>query len=100
MEQGQEKNMTLMDAHEGLRNRNNHLDDLILLSERLLEFFNNPTDAPTPAAEGEYVEQHELNKAQTRVPNMVQLFTETNDEMGQKISKVGDNLERVIQMVK
>lgn len=85
---------TLMNAHEKLRNKVTQLNDLNNLSFILLKKFNRTENGTKPT--------NETNKqidTNITVMNIVDLFNDISKELDENINIIGNNLEKVIQMI-
>ena len=92
MPQDSKQRLTLITALENLQEKNNQLKDLKRLSIKLNEKFNR--------TEG-MVEDGSMLKEQPDVkrPNLIELFMDLADDMQRSINEIGNNTERVLNMI-
>jgi hypothetical protein len=92
MPQDSKQRLTLITALENLQEKNNQLKDLKRLSIKLNEKFNR--------TEG-MLEGGEMLKEQPDVkrPNLIELFMDLADDMQRSINEIGNNTERVLNMI-
>ena len=92
MSQDSKQRLTLITALENLQEKNNQLKDLKRLSIKLNEKFNR--------TEG-MVEDGAMLKEQPDVkrPNLIELFMDLADDMQRSINEIGNNTERVLNMI-
>jgi len=92
MPQDSKQRLTLITALENLQEKNNQLKDLKRLSIKLNEKFNR--------TEG-MVEDGGMLKEQLDVkrPNLIELFMDLADDMQRSINEIGNNTERVLNMI-
>lgn len=92
MPQDSKQRLTLITALENLQEKNNQLKDLKRLSIKLNEKFNR--------TEG-MVEDGGMLKEQPDVkrPNLIELFMDLADDMQKSINEIGNNTERVLNMI-
>lgn len=86
---------TLMNAVERLNATANRFDELSKLSERLVAKFERTEDMPckkTEIMEGEECK----NSSQ---PDIIDLFNGINNRLDILLNKIGNNVERVINMI-
>jgi hypothetical protein len=90
--QDSKQRLTLITALENLQEKNNQLKDLKRLSIKLNEKFNR--------TEG-MVEYSGMLKEQPDVkrPNLIELFMDLADDMQRSINEIGNNTERVLNMI-
>ena len=92
MEKNSVKKQTLKTSLERLNQRNYQLNTLTNLSSNLLNKFLNPKNEPI--------------KEETKVPiteedpkNLIELFNDISENIGNNINIISMNLERILEMI-
>ena len=91
-----EEKKSLMNSLERLNRKAYLLEDLSNLSYRLLQKFENPYPEPEPDGK---VMSEKNGAISNKRPNLVDLFNTTADNMENSIQSIGNNLERLLNMV-
>ena len=84
---------TLMNAVERLNATANRFDELSKLSERLVAKFERTEDEPCKT---EMMGDKECKNSQ---PDIIDLFNGINNRLDNLLNKIGDNVERVVNMI-
>jgi hypothetical protein len=84
---------TLMNAVERLNATANRFDELSKLSERLVEKFERTEDVP---CKNEIMGEKECKNSQ---PDIIDLFNGINNRLDNLLNKIGNNVERVVNMI-
>ena len=84
---------TLMNAVERLNETANRFDELSKLSERLVEKFERTEDDP---CKNETMGDKECENSQ---PDIIDLFNGINNRLDNLLNKIGNNVERVVNMI-
>ena len=84
---------TLMNAVEQLNATANKFDELSKLSERLLAKFERTEDIPRKT---EIMGGEECKNSQ---PDIIDLFNGINNRLDNLLNKIGNNVERVVNMI-
>jgi len=84
---------TLMNAVERLNATAIRFDALSNLSERLVAKFERTEDMPCKT---EIMEDKECKNSQ---PDIIDLFNGINDRLDNLLNKIGNNVERVVNMI-
>ena len=84
---------TLMTAVERLNATANRFDELSKLSERLVAKFERTEDMPCkPEVMGD-------KECKILQPDIIDLFNGINNRLDNLLNKIGDNVERVVNMI-
>jgi len=81
---------TLMGAYEDLVDKVKTLKNLEILSNTLLEKFNRTEDDPSVI---------EASPPDPNDKNIVDLFDDIANQLDETMNRIGNNLERVVQMI-
>ena len=84
---------TLMNAVERLNATANRFDELSNLSERLVAKFERTEDM---TCKTEIMEDKECKNSQ---PDIIDLFNGINNRLDNLLNKIGNNVERVVNMI-
>jgi hypothetical protein len=84
---------TLMNAVERLNATANRFDELSNLSERLVAKFERTEDMPCKT---EIMGDKECENSQ---PDIIDLFNGINNRLDNLLNKIGNNVERVVNMI-
>ena len=84
---------SLMNAVERLNATANRFDELSKLSERLVAKFERTEDMP---CETEIMGDKECKNSQ---PDIIDLFNGINNRLDNLLNKIGNNVERVVNMI-
>ena len=87
---------SLMDSLERLNRKAGLLKDLNNLSYRLLQKFKNPRSEPEPGGKAIVEKSRDISNKQS---DLVDLFNATAEDMGNSIQSIGNDLERLLDMV-
>ena len=92
MESKMEKQPTLMDAYERLNDKRQQLSKLSSLSITLNEKFNRTEGC---------MEDGAMLKEPSNVkqPNLIELFMNLADDMQRSINEIGDNTQKIINLI-
>ena len=94
LESQAESKKTLMNAVELLNATANRFEGLSNLSERMLAKFERTEDIPCKVPKN-----IEDIKCESSHPDIIDLFNGINNRLNNLLNKIGDNVERVVNMI-
>ena len=87
---------TLMNAVERLNATANRFDELSKLSESMVAKFERTEDMPCKT---ETMGDKECKNLQPDKPDIIDLFNGINNRLDNLLNKIGNNVERVVNMI-
>ena len=97
----QPEKLCLMNSLAHLREKTHAMEALEELSYHLLLKFTNPQDGSSfYDKENSLMEKEKMASGEiSKVPNLIELFDQTNESIGFRIDGIETNLRRILEMV-